>query len=72
MCLLSNWEKRRFSKQSGTFLSIIFLSLMEIALSVSRSYFLFHNFYLRDSFRGRKKGRCDSPLSLPRTPTLYP
>ena len=23
-------------------------------------------------FRGREKGRCDSPLSLPRTPTLYP
>ena len=28
MCLLFNWEKRRFSKQSGAFLAIIFLTLI--------------------------------------------
>ena len=30
------------------------------------TFFLTHN-----NSRGREKGRCDSPLSLPRTPTLF-
>ena len=56
MCLLFNWEKRHFSNRWKELASLLFLS---------------HHFFIH-LFRGREKGRCDSPLSLPRTLMTYP